>query len=71
MSKVLDKLIDSDNRFCKQLRYQKERGNGYHVHLKPEYHVNECHTIWGETVKDILSQLKYVEKTTWDVDALD
>ena len=67
MSKVLDKLIDSDDRFCKQLRYQKESGNGYHVYLNPKYHVNECHTIFGETVKDILSQLKYIEETTWEV----
>ena len=66
MSKVLDKLIDSDDRFDKSLRYFKDR-DGYHVNLKPEYHVNECHEIWGETVKDILSQLKYIEETTWEV----
>tara|TARA_R110002126_G_scaffold282761_1_gene431557 strand:+ start:594 stop:797 length:204 start_codon:yes stop_codon:yes gene_type:complete len=65
MSKILNKLIDSDDRFCKQLRYDKD-AYGYHVHLKPEYHVNECHTIWGETIKQILSQLKYIELTTWE-----
>ena len=69
MSKVLNKLIDSDDRFCKQLRYDKEIGNGYHVYLNPEYHVNECHSIFGETVKEVLSQLKYIEETTWDVNS--
>ena len=65
MSKIINKLIDTDDRFCKQLRYDKGY-DGYHVHLKPEYHVNECHTIWGETVKEVLSQLKYIEETTWE-----
>ena len=36
MSKVLDKLIDSDDRFDKSLRYFKEIGNGYHVYLNTE-----------------------------------
>lgn len=66
MSKVLDKLIDSDDRFEKSLRYDKDY-LGYTAYLKTEYHVNECHSIWGETVKEVLSQLKYIEKTTWEV----
>jgi len=68
MSKILNKLIDSDNRFCKQSRYEIDMGSKYHVYLNTKYHIDQCHTIFGETVKDILSQLKYIEKTTWEVD---
>ena len=68
MSKIINKLIDTDDRFCKQLRYDKD-DLGYNVYLKAEYHVNECHSIWGETVKEVLSQLKYIEETTWEVDS--
>ena len=68
MSKVLNKLIDSDDRFCKQFRYDKD-DDGYNVYLNPEYHIDECHSIWGATVKEVLSQLKYIEETTWDVNS--
>ncbi len=67
MSKTLDKLMDSDKRFDKLARYDKDF-SGYHVYLKTEYHVNECHSIWGKTIKDILTQIKGIEKTTWEVD---
>jgi len=69
MSKVLNKLIDSDNRFDKEMRYDQDE-EGYLVYLNVEYHVDEVHTLYGRTVADILSQLKDIEKTYWDVDSL-
>tara|TARA_R110002110_G_scaffold389165_1_gene601439 strand:+ start:661 stop:912 length:252 start_codon:yes stop_codon:yes gene_type:complete len=82
MSKVLDKLINSDDRFDKLLGYHKN-AYGYHVWLSPKHRVNEFQylknknnnkdfdynrwCIFGETVKDVLSQLKYIEEATWEV----
>lgn len=61
MSKILDRLIDNDNRFSKEFRYDID-ANGYHVYLNEGYSINNCTVIYGFTVKDILSQLKHIEK---------
>jgi hypothetical protein len=70
MSKILDRLVETDLRFDK--RYPVERdGCGYYLYLDFKYHIQHCHTIVGYTVKEILDQLKYIEVTYWDIDAPD
>jgi len=61
MNKTLNKLIDNDSRFDKKLRFDKD-SYGYHVYLTENYHVNNSHCIYGNSVKDILNQIKYIKE---------
>ena len=60
MSKILNHLIDNDNRFDNKLRFDKD-SYGYHVYLNTNYQINNCHTIYGKNIKDIIKQLKDIE----------
>jgi hypothetical protein len=63
VSKILDKLVQEDDRIES---WQRDIDNSIFLYLNRGYVCNECYTIFGSTVKEILSQLKYIEKGDWD-----
>ena len=65
MSKVIKNLIQS-NKEIYAFMLDKVSGEGYEVLLNDGYSVDGFHSIAGDTVKDVLSQVKFIQKCSDD-----
>ena len=61
MSKVLQKLIDS-NPDVYDFMLDKVDGEPYEILLEAGYSVDGYHSISGDTVKDVLVQVSFIQK---------
>lgn len=62
VSKTLDKLVQEDDRFES---WQRDCDTIF-LYLNRGYICKECYTVFGSTVREVLSELKYIEKGEWD-----
>lgn len=58
MSKILNSLVKKDPRIQS---YHKDI-DGYWIYLNEGYNWCDCETIHEDTVKEVLEQIKYIEK---------
>ena len=65
MSKVLDNLINS-NKEVFAFALDKVNGEPYEVLLNEGYSVDGVHAIAGDTIKDVLNQVKFITQCNVD-----
>jgi len=61
MSKVIKKLIESNKQIF-AFALDKVNGEPYEVLLNDGYSVDGFHSISGDTVKDVLTQVSFIKK---------